>query len=495
MPTQRPLRADSFVWSAHALALAAAVCLGANGWPAQAQDIGSRSPPGTVAQSEVDRINGQLKTATARIVELEKVIGVRDADLSKALARATQAERNLKDAANRPAGASPEQLEALKAAASAAQRERDTARERIAELEPQLRGARDDLAKAKTAQGGNSTELRRLEGELAEAKRQTAALRSQLNEVTGPRNAEQAAARKLAADLDAARAQVAELTRQLAATQAARTAAATPTIAIPVPVQAAANMPPDLSELSVPGCGADCPSFILIPSLGRVTLGKGNEAITADIRHRFAMGKTEVTVRQWKAFWNASDRDYQPQQTDTTYCQWQDEAQSDDVPVVCVSADDAEAYARWFARRHGAELGVAVESIGLPSELEWELSARGGRLTQDYLWDDDADACRHAQVSWCGGRTKPVGARLPNGYRLYDMIGNALEWTASPWRANRTAIPVNGRDTAGGSASRVSRGASFNDYDYWRRLSDRNNNSHGSRFFIIGVRLVARIAP
>lgn len=257
---------------------------------------------------------------------------------------------------------------------------------------------------------------------------------------------------------------------------------------------AAPALPADLSELSVPGCGADCPSFILIPNLGRVTLGKGNEAITADIRHRFAMGKTEVTVRQWKAFWNASDRNYQPKLGRDTDCQWQDHAKSEDLPVVCVNVADAEAYSRWLARRKIGKLGMAVESVGLPSELEWELAARGGRLSQDYLWDNFDDACRYAQISGCAASLKPVGGGLANGYGLYDMIGNAWEWSASPWRDGRAEIPVSGRDAAEASLSRVLRGGSYKYLNTgWLRLSGRYDFRSGGRFSYIGFRLVVRM--
>ena len=128
--------------------------------------------------------------------------------------------------------------------------------------------------------------------------------------------------------------------------------------------------------------------------------------------------------------------------------------------------------------------------------------ATGGRLTRDYLWDNDGDACRYAQIEKCKGGLILVGSRLPNGYKLYDMIGNAWEWTASPWRTNRNEIPANGRDTAGGSESRVLRGASSDNQVQGGggdggapRLSGRGNFSPGSRGDDVGFRLVARIAP
>jgi len=96
----------------------------------------------------------------------------------------------------------------------------------------------------------------------------------------------------------------------------------------------------------------------------------------------------------------------------------------DAFPVVAVTLEDAQAYARW-------------KGHALPTEAEWEWAARGGRV---------ADATEHAQPreanTWQGlfpvsnqaddgfVGLAPVGCFQPNGFKLYDMIGNAWELTA-----------------------------------------------------------------
>jgi formylglycine-generating enzyme len=102
----------------------------------------------------------------------------------------------------------------------------------------------------------------------------------------------------------------------------------------------------------------------------------------------------------------------------------------DDHPVVHVAFSDAAAYAKWAGK-------------DLPTEAEWEFAARGGLDGAEYAWGDEfTPAGRHMANTWQGEfprqnvnadgfeRTSPVSAFPPNGYGLYDMIGNVWEWTA-----------------------------------------------------------------
>ncbi|MCZ4107831.1 formylglycine-generating enzyme family protein [Brevundimonas diminuta] len=126
----------------------------------------------------------------------------------------------------------------------------------------------------------------------------------------------------------------------------------------------------------------------------------------------------------------------------------------EDHPVVHVALEDVEAYARWVG-------------LDLPTEAEWEYAAWGGREDAEYAWGDELepDGKHHANV-WQGRfpyentaadgwvRTSPVKAYAPNGFGLYDMIGNVWEWTRDWWSVAATPLaksccaPVNPRGGA-----------------------------------------------
>jgi formylglycine-generating enzyme required for sulfatase activity len=138
-------------------------------------------------------------------------------------------------------------------------------------------------------------------------------------------------------------------------------------------------------------------------------------------------------------------------------------------PVVHVAYEDALAYAHWLGRE-------------LSTEAQWEYAARGGHNEgEDWNQAFDKDGKPIAN-SWQGifpvynteedgyAGPAPVGCFPPNGYGLYDMIGNVWEWTSDwyvPSHPREEAINPSGpsllqvRVAAGQSPSKVIKGGSY----------------------------------
>ena len=112
------------------------------------------------------------------------------------------------------------------------------------------------------------------------------------------------------------------------------------------------------------------------------------------------------------------------------------------LPVVTVSAAGADAYCRW-------RTDVTEVPHRLPSEAEWEKAARGPG-SRVYAYGDTCATLRANQES---GALAPVGGYPPNGFGLYDMTGNAFEWTADVYVSGRARDPEAGKFRAlrGGS--------------------------------------------
>jgi formylglycine-generating enzyme required for sulfatase activity len=107
-----------------------------------------------------------------------------------------------------------------------------------------------------------------------------------------------------------------------------------------------------------------------------------------------------------------------------------------DHPVVHVAYTDALAYAKWVGK-------------DLPTEAEWEFAAWGGLEGAEFAWGKElTPGGKQMANTWQGAfphenirldgyeRTSPVTAFPPNGYGLYDMIGNVWEWT-SDWYSSK----------------------------------------------------------
>ncbi|WP_136439400.1 formylglycine-generating enzyme family protein [Pacificoceanicola onchidii] len=164
-----------------------------------------------------------------------------------------------------------------------------------------------------------------------------------------------------------------------------------------------------------------------------------------------------------------------------------------DHPAVHVSWNDAQAFAKWAGGR-------------LPSEAEWEHAARGGLGDVRFPWGDrepnDTDffPCNIWQGRFPDENllldghygTAPARSFEPNGYGLYNMVGNVWEYTSQPFRVKSLKKAVK-QAHAGKAGFKLSKGGSFlchASYCYRYRIAARTGTSADSTTSHQGFRLV-----
>ncbi|MBN8454295.1 formylglycine-generating enzyme family protein [Accumulibacter sp.] len=208
--------------------------------------------------------------------------------------------------------------------------------------------------------------------------------------------------------------------------------------------------------------------------------GRGNDEgpqHTVTVAQPFAVGKYEVTFDEWDACVAAGGCQHTPG----------DELWGRDRrPVVNVSWNDAQAYVSWLTRKTG-------KGYRLLSEAEWEYAARA-RSTTAYPWGHDKGTIRanfrYSGSQWSDRLTAPVGSFAPNGFGLYDMIGNVWEWTQDCWNGSYQGAPSDGLAwLTGDCGRRVVRGGCWNRHPEVARAAYRTWLEPGLRTDILGFRL------
>ena len=122
--------------------------------------------------------------------------------------------------------------------------------------------------------------------------------------------------------------------------------------------------------------------------------------------------------------------------------------------VESVNWDDVQGFLQELNQQTGS-------NYRLPSEAEWEYACRSGRQSEEFCGGASPDA-----VAWhdgnSGDQTQPVGQKQANGLGLYDMSGNAWEWTQDCWNNSYNGAPAGGSAwTSGNCNNRVARGGSW----------------------------------
>jgi formylglycine-generating enzyme required for sulfatase activity len=196
----------------------------------------------------------------------------------------------------------------------------------------------------------------------------------------------------------------------------------------------------------------------------------------------FYIARTLVTNSQYRSF--VLETGYAAPYMDDPRAEWANwdrdsknfPAGRETHPVVLTSWIDASAYCEWAGTR-------------LATEAEWEKAARGRLDGKLFPWGDEEISHELANYDNQDGTT-PVGVYPPNGYGLYDMVGNAWEWVADyydPKYYSRSPM----RDPRGPEqgSSRVLRGGSWLLFARYCRVSYRFRNSPNFHASLIGFRV------
>lgn len=153
--------------------------------------------------------------------------------------------------------------------------------------------------------------------------------------------------------------------------------------------------------------------MVFVPA-GSFLMGSEDAADTKPVHEvfidAFYIDKCEVTNAQYMKFCEESDMDLPEFWGMARYSSGPDFPNH---PVMGISWSEAGDYADWCGKR-------------LPTEAEWEYAARGGLTGERYPNGGSLDST--VANYWKSDGPRPVGSYPPNGYGLYDMLGNVAEW-------------------------------------------------------------------
>jgi len=240
---------------------------------------------------------------------------------------------------------------------------------------------------------------------------------------------------------------------------------------------------------------------------GRFIMGSNENETDENPAHEvklntFKISKTEVTHTHFVEFLNAincnADGWYNDQKygyveyidLDDGNCAitWLDgyfvfafsnQAHTPDCPVMKVTWYGANAFCKWAGGR-------------LPTEAEWEFAARGGNISNNYIFSGSNVI---ENVAWFSSnsdkKTHPVGTKQANELGIYDMSGNVLEWCAD-WYDERyySDSPQNNPQGPAKGSSRVYRGGCWRNSAYYCRVTERGCMKAYNSFPSIGFRIV-----
>jgi formylglycine-generating enzyme required for sulfatase activity/uncharacterized caspase-like protein len=282
---------------------------------------------------------------------------------------------------------------------------------------------------------------------------------------------------------------------------------------------------------------ADCPEMVVIPPGDFLMGSPGNEKGHSDSEtpqhevhlEAFAASRYSITVGQWRQYLKAAGGSgssncyglnqsmwgvWTPQQKPGF--SWSNPGfhQDDDHPVVCVTRQEAQAYAKWLTQKTGYPYRLLTEA-----EFEYVIRARTTTAhwwppsSSRWFWESpDADQCKnvnaadaaltgkYTSLKWhavtCDDGfafTAPVNHFPGNEFKLYGTTGNAASWTADCWHDNYISAPTDGSAWEESGCTRwVVRGSAWTSSPEQLRSAYRSSPDFDSSFDI-GLRLASNV--
>jgi formylglycine-generating enzyme required for sulfatase activity len=245
-----------------------------------------------------------------------------------------------------------------------------------------------------------------------------------------------------------------------------------------------------------------CPVMVDLPA-GTYTRSLFAEAPQQEVTvGAFAIGKFEVTVAEFAAFLSATGYEVPPGCAifNVMGARMNPEASwrrpgfqvPETAPALCVTWDDAVAYAEWLS----AETG---RSYRLPTEAEWDYAAHAGAENNLSYFIRAGLGRQEANCHDCAGFDMmgredllfalPVDTFVPNDFGLHVMFGNAAEWIADCHNATYQGAPTDGTAWLQGDCGRrIPRGGGW--HTFWNEMAaSRPPTDPNTRDNAIGFRV------
>jgi formylglycine-generating enzyme required for sulfatase activity len=225
------------------------------------------------------------------------------------------------------------------------------------------------------------------------------------------------------------------------------------------------------------------------------------------IGRSFAVASKEVTVEQFLRF--RKDHPFP-----------KGFAPKSDCPINNVSWYDAAAYCNWLGEQEGipkdqwcykpnkdnqyaegmrmAPNYLQQTGYRLPTDAEWEFACQAGSETRFSFGEADDLLAKYAwYVGNSPNHSQSVGTQRPNEYGLFDMHGNAWEWTQSLYKPKGGMIrdDKEDKDDIKNTDSRVLRGGSFTNPAVLVRSAHRGGDVPAVRYYYVGFRPARTFAP